>query len=428
MRMPSRCERGLVAAFVIATAVAGIGRPAAAQMPDLAQMSGTPLPSGDLPAGTVSVRVVRGDLTNNVAGQPVELHGGAGDRRATTDESGRATFAGLPAGARVHVLAVVDGQRLESQNFDVPAEGGVKVMLVAGATAGAAASSAPAAAATAAAEPGTVVIGGQSRIAVELSDEGVDVYLLFDIANAKATPVTTAPIAFDVPAGAESLTVLEGSSPQVEVQGRRFVASGPFAPGITTLQMAYRLEHSADSLAISQKIPLEMSTVSLLARKFGGMQFRSPQAGAQREVTMQDGSPYYLATGQALTAGGTIDIELEGLPYHSRVPRFVALGLAVFILGAGAWLAANGPDARLVEARHKLEQKRDALLGHLVDVEQQRRTGQGDAARLAARREDLMAQLERVYAQLDHEPGSVRAGTPVSAASAPAAAGAPAAR
>jgi hypothetical protein len=95
-----------------------------AQMPDVSQMSGVPLPTSDLPAGTVAIRVVRGDLSNNVVGQAVELHAGAQQWNATTDESGRATFSGLPAGTRVHGIATVDGQRLETQEFPVPAAGG----------------------------------------------------------------------------------------------------------------------------------------------------------------------------------------------------------------------------------------------------------------------------------------------------------------
>ena len=44
---------------------------AAAQMPDARQMSGIPMPSGDVPAGSVSVRLVRGDLSNNIVGHSV---------------------------------------------------------------------------------------------------------------------------------------------------------------------------------------------------------------------------------------------------------------------------------------------------------------------------------------------------------------------
>ena len=71
---------------------------AAAQMPDARQMSGIPMPTSDVPAGSVSVRLVRGELTNNIVGHPVELHGGARAETVKTDQDGRAMFAGLQPG------------------------------------------------------------------------------------------------------------------------------------------------------------------------------------------------------------------------------------------------------------------------------------------------------------------------------------------
>jgi len=152
---------------------------AAGQMPDISQMSGVPLPTGDLPTGTVSVRVVRGDLSNNVVGQAVELHGGGPALRAATDDTGRAQFAGVAPGTRVHAVATVDGRRLESQEFEVPAAGGIRVLLVAGGSA-AAAGGAPGGAGgaqvpAAPAQPGTVALAGQSRFVREMADAAIDV-------------------------------------------------------------------------------------------------------------------------------------------------------------------------------------------------------------------------------------------------------------
>lgn len=412
MRMPFRCERaprrapwaGLaaVACWLLASG------PALAQMPDLTQMSGTPLPADDLPTGTVSVRLVRGDLTNAVVGHPVELHGGV-TMRVTTDETGRATFTGVPPGGSVHAHVEIEGQSLSSQNFPMPASGGVKLILLVGA-AGAAGTPAPVeggaapaapAAPTGPATPGTVVLGGQSRLGVEFTEDGVDVYMLFDLANTATGPVSTEPLVFEVPDGATSLTVLENSSPQAKTDGRRFVVTGPFAPGLTSVQLAYRLPVSSSRVAFAQPLPVAMVTPNVLVRKFGAMQFRSPQAGSARDVTMQDGTPYVMATGQQLAAGSVLEVELTEVPHHSRLPRYLALGLAVFIIGFGVWLTVNGPDERLAAERRKLEDQRETLLGRLVELERQK--GSGDAARLAARREDLLAQLERIYAQLDRD-------------------------
>ena len=81
------------------------------------------LASNELPSGSVSVRVIRGSLTNNIAGQPVELHVGDKVQTAKTDEEGRAQFDKLPAGASLKAVTVVDGERLESQVFPAPAHG-----------------------------------------------------------------------------------------------------------------------------------------------------------------------------------------------------------------------------------------------------------------------------------------------------------------
>src|SRR5216110_222123 len=84
------------------------------QMPDAKQMSGIPRPVTDLPNGSVSVRLIRGDLSNNLTNHPVELHQGSKVTTVKTDENGRAQFDGLTAGAGVKAVAVVGGERLES--------------------------------------------------------------------------------------------------------------------------------------------------------------------------------------------------------------------------------------------------------------------------------------------------------------------------
>ena len=87
-------------------------------MPDPKQMSGIPRPVTDLPTGHVSVRVIRGQLSNNIQGQPVEMQAaGKVVGAAKTDENGRAEFSGIAAGTTVRAVTTVDGERLESQDF-----------------------------------------------------------------------------------------------------------------------------------------------------------------------------------------------------------------------------------------------------------------------------------------------------------------------
>src|SRR5689334_2368326 len=68
------------------------------QMPDPKQMSGIPRPVTDLPDGSISVRLIRGQLSNNIASHQVELNFANGRvLKANTDEGGRAQFDKVPA-------------------------------------------------------------------------------------------------------------------------------------------------------------------------------------------------------------------------------------------------------------------------------------------------------------------------------------------
>ena len=105
-------------------------------------MSGYPLQVGDLPPGIVAVRVIRESFTTNVPGQTVLLRAGDSSRvlSAVTNAQGRVQFDGLQVGEWVRVRAGVGAETLESQRFQVPAQGGVRMVLVAGVGAGLASS------------------------------------------------------------------------------------------------------------------------------------------------------------------------------------------------------------------------------------------------------------------------------------------------
>jgi hypothetical protein len=83
------------------------------QMPDPKEMSGIPRPVTDLPTGHVSVRLIRGQLSNTIQGHPVEIHAGATVLTVKTDENGRAEFSGVAPGTAVRARASVDGDLLE---------------------------------------------------------------------------------------------------------------------------------------------------------------------------------------------------------------------------------------------------------------------------------------------------------------------------
>jgi len=103
-------------------------RDAAAQ--SMADMSGIPLPDGNLPGGTVTVRVVGGSFSEPIVGVDVVLTAADGSERvARTDAEGRATLPGLTAGGQYVASAKVGDAELESQPFSVPPQGGVRLLL-----------------------------------------------------------------------------------------------------------------------------------------------------------------------------------------------------------------------------------------------------------------------------------------------------------
>jgi hypothetical protein len=362
-------------------------------------MSGIPRPVDDLPGGTVVVRLVRGELGNYVTGHPVDLDVGGRVQSATTDQEGRAQFSGLKPGTVVRASATLDGERLESQRFEVPQSGGVRLLLVASAK-GAGAAAAP----SAEPGPGTVVFSGDSRFIVQFSDDVPEVFYLLDIVNTGTRPVSREPLVLDLPPGATDAAVLEGSSPQAEVKGSRVTISGPFQPGTTTVQVAYSLPVFGNRLTISQKLPAELNQLLLAVQKVGNVRLVSSQVGSQREVT-DEGRTFVMATGPAVRAGDRIIFELAGLPHQGTWPRNVALALALAVLVAGAWTTIRTPDRTGMAAeRRRLESRRERIFKELLQIEEDERAGALDADRSAARRADLVAELERIYGALDIGP------------------------
>jgi hypothetical protein len=99
-------------------------------MIDPSKMSGIPRPDPQVPAGTITVRLIRGELSNRMVDHPVELlSDGKVVKTEKTNEEGRATFSGLSGGPFVARAKEGDSE-LTSQPMELPAGAGVRVMLV----------------------------------------------------------------------------------------------------------------------------------------------------------------------------------------------------------------------------------------------------------------------------------------------------------
>ena len=369
------------------------------QMPDPRQMSGIPRPVTDLPAGHVSVRLIRGQLSNNIQGHPVEMQGGGKVLTVKTDENGRAEFSGIAAGTSVRAVATVDGERLESQEFPWPGDGGIRVMLVATPKGG------DAPPPVFQPQPGNVVLGDETRVIIDHADDALQVYYILDIQNSARAPVNPpSAVVVNMPPGALSATVLAGA-PQAVALGDHVAITGPFASGRTDVQIAFRIPVTSGDVTFEQRFPLSVPGLAVLMKKVGDIGMTSPQLPNVQEREFE-GERYILAQGPAISAGVPLAVTVSGLPHHSPWPRRIALTLAISMLAVGFWAATRRttPGANAARIR-QLTGKREKLFNELVRLEQQRRAGSIDAAKHADRRPALIAQLERVYRDLDAEGG-----------------------
>ncbi len=394
--------KALLAAVTLLCAAASAA--AQVQMPDARQMSGTPLPMADMTPGTVSVRVVRGNMSNVIPRQAVELTIDGEKKTATTDEAGRATFEGLKVGGVVTLRAVVGDETLDSQQFRVPAQGGVRLMLVASDPNAAKEAAEAARLAQSAAQPGAVTLGSQTRIHVEPGEEGADVYYLLEILNSAKVPVQpTAPFVIELPRDATASSILEGSNPSATAAGRTVRVQGPFAPGTTMVQAAFRLPYSGGQVRFTQAFPARIEQPVLsVAKKVPGVTLQSAAFHETREMT-NEGQVLLVAHAKATPPNTPLDVRIDGVPSHAVWPRNLALTLAAAILAGGAWFTATASRRAAQKAglAKQLQARREKLLGELAALEQRHLAGSISDGQYNRRRRDIIEDLERVYSDLD---------------------------
>jgi hypothetical protein len=151
----------------------------------------------------------------------------------------------------------------------------------------------------------------------------------------------------------------------------------------------------------------------VLVHKQGDAKLASAQLERQQEFP-NEGETIIGGMGGSIAAGQPIAVSLADLPHHSSVPRWTAVSIVSVIVLAGVWASTRKVDGTADEAtRKRLMARREKLFGDLVKVERDRRNGRGDpgnAVRLDARREELIASLEHIYGALDDS--DARAGAP----------------
>jgi hypothetical protein len=396
--------RATAALALLAAALYATGS-AAQEMPDPSQIHGRGLPAGELPVGTVTVRVAREAVGNYVPGQKVTLLVAGTPRVAATDDSGRAEFSGLPPSAQVTAETVVDGERLVSEPLVVPASGGLRVMLFAG-LARAAERRAKEEAESRAAPPvrGVVVLGGQTRIVTEFQSDVLRVFYTLDILNNARTRVDIGgPFVLDLPEGATAAAALEGAPEAASVNGRRVTVEGPFDPGTTRVEVGFELQYSGSEHTFVQTWPVAVQEWMVGVERVAGASASSSQFARTEERVSEQGSVFLVAAGAPMAAGSSFTMQLSNLPAASRVAPTVTVLVALGIIALGVWLSLTARRGE-VSTRSALESRQRTLFARLEELERAHRAGTVGAEKYAGRRERLVRDLEQVYAELDGDP------------------------
>ncbi len=131
---------GRFAQALLGFGLALLATPSLAQMPppDHNAATSAPLFVGDLPVGSISVRVARPSMTDSLVGVDVvgswtAKDGAEKSVTAKTGDDGRAVFTGVPAGSIFGAKATIEGESLATVRFPVPEQGGTRLLMIVGA-------------------------------------------------------------------------------------------------------------------------------------------------------------------------------------------------------------------------------------------------------------------------------------------------------
>jgi len=380
----------------------------AQDMPNPEMVHGKALAERNLPDGTVTVRIARESIGNWLPGQTVRVQVNGRDVTARTDDQGRAQFSSLPRDAELRAAATVDGEALVSDPFRVPSSGGLRVILIAGIAQAAERRQAQAAAELAAPPvKGVISLGGDTRIIAEFENDALFVFYQLDIINTARAPVDIGgPFELTLPQRAAGASLMEGSPKTASIDGRYLEVQGPFPPGKTTVNVQFQLRYPGPHLTVEQQFPIAVQQLPFFIERIGNLTVTSPQMRPDGERSGNNGSVFAALTSSSLPANSTVSIELSNLPAQSRVAGWVAVGLALGVIGLGIWLSVT----RKTDLRSALVSRRDGLLSKLEDLELKRRSGRMADERYLTRRQRLMLELEDVYHEIDLAGGRPRGG------------------
>jgi hypothetical protein len=467
-------------------------------MMDPSKMSGIPRPDPQVPAGTITVRLIRGELSARMTNHTVELVDASGKSKETkTDAEGRATFAGLSPSDGPFTARAKDGDStLTSQEIALPPEVGVRVMLVFPKVDDGTPKPDGVARPDKAIPPGTLIvhvqdengapkadvpvvlgharqgedtvrelkgktdangdakfdgldakpnsgylteaigengirfpskpfrlvenmgsrvilearhvsqdrrvlqIGRGSHFVFEIVDDAVQAMEVWRLSNLGTAPVDIpGGVHIPLPSRAVQIQLAPNAPPNLSIAGHDVVWKGPIPVGDTEIHVGFALAYKGLRLEIEQPAPLEVTEVNVITERIPGLTVESDEIRfAEPETQDIQGRAIQLFRGPGVAAGGTIRFRLVGLPHADVTWRLVAATAAVLLLVGFIGWALVGKSG--TSSREALEKERERLLDELVALDAATAGGKS-GGKQARKRADLVAELTRVYRELD---------------------------
>jgi hypothetical protein len=416
------CWPVLVALLLLSgTAVA---QPPAAEG-DAQAMAARPLMVGDLPVGTVTVRVGRGSLSNAAVGIDVVASVTAPGGKATmrtekTKSDGRATFADLPVGAQFQAQAVVDGQRLQTASFAIPAEGGARLMLLSqqdqeeGEGKAAPTPAEPHAGAhghggtptetandtgEGTSDPSVVRVSSSSKLLIDLREDALAVMenLVLENTSDRIFRADHGGIAIPLPSGANDVEAIEGSARLELEQGSTLFLREAIPPASShtppvQARFGYFVPAAGENaITLRQPMPLGIEEPVVMVPETVHLTLAAPGLHAMAPQTDDRGARILIFQLASVPRNGVLSITVSGLPTRGGLGKTIAAVLVAALVFA---VVLGWRRPRVEKRPEKRRSRRDELFAELVEVERARRAaGAGDAP-LAQRRAELVAAVE----------------------------------
>jgi hypothetical protein len=342
-----------------------------------------------LPRGTIVTQVVdaQGHPVPNARVELGILAQGNRERRsATTDAQGQARWDGLQTGSdHAYRIAVPNGPaRFDAEPLQMTENHGYRVTVTRyGVT-----------------QSRQSLLLFVMRTFLEFAEEGdrikVTQHLQFmnfgedAIADPEGIPIS-------LPEGYTAFRFDQGMGDQrlVDRDGKIWL-EGSLPPGQTQVAYGFDLKSSGSEFSYRQPVPFRLVVAEVYAERAPHMKLRAVGMPEAEQVDIEGRA--FLATRLARRPQSprlpSIEVHLTNLP-GPGVGRWIAVGLAVMLMGLGLSSYLSGGDRRLME-RAAARAERERLLADAVRIEQQKEKGKLDEKAHARLRDRVVTRLAEI--------------------------------